>query len=46
MSNEKWYLGKVSRQRAEDLLHASGIDGSFVIRSSESVKGAFALSVL
>ena len=47
MSKEKWFLGKVSRQRAEDVLNASAVDdGSFVIRSSESVSGAYALSVL
>lgn len=45
MSKEKWFLGHVSRQVAEDAITSCGIDGSFVFRSSESVPGAFALSV-
>ena len=46
MSNQKWYLGRASRLQAEDLLYACGVDGSFVIRSSETVLGAYALSLL
>ena len=45
MSKEKWFLGHVSRQVAEDAIISCGKDGSFVIRSSESVVGAYALSV-
>ncbi|XP_076804156.1 phosphatidylinositol 3,4,5-trisphosphate 5-phosphatase 2-like isoform X1 [Clavelina lepadiformis] len=46
MADEKWFLGRVSRQKAEDLINNVGIDGSFVIRSSESIPGAYALSIL
>ena len=45
-SEEVWFLGRVSRTFAEDLLYSAGINGSFVIRSSESVPGAYALTVL
>jgi len=46
MSDEKWFHASISRQKAEELLLNVGIDGSFVVRSSESIPGAFALSVL
>ena len=46
MSEESWFLGRVNRQKAEDILNAAGVNGSFVIRSSESISGAYALSVL
>ena len=46
MSDEKWYHGRTSRQRAEELLLNVGINGSFIIRASESIPGAYALSVL
>ena len=46
MSEEIWFLGRVSRQKAEEILHTAGINGSFVVRSSESISGAYALSVL
>ena len=46
MSDEPWFLGRVNRQKAEDILNAAGINGSFVVRSSESISGAYALSVL
>lgn len=46
MSDEKWFHGHMSRQKAEELLQNAGIDGSFVVRSSESIAGAYALSVL
>nr|XP_039251513.1 phosphatidylinositol 3,4,5-trisphosphate 5-phosphatase 2-like [Styela clava] len=46
MSEEKWYHGRLSRQRAEELVFKAGLDGSFVVRASESIMGAYALSVL
>jgi len=46
MSDEQWYLGRVNRQKAEEILNAAGVNGSFVIRSSESISGAYALSLL
>ena len=46
MSDEVWFLGRVNRQKAEEVLLAAGGNGSFVIRSSESISGAYALSVL
>ena len=39
-----WYHGKISRNRAEYLL-SSGINGSFLIRESESSPGQYSLSV-
>lgn len=45
-SEDVWFLGRVSRAYAEELLHTAGVNGSFVIRSSESVPGAYALTIL
>ena len=39
-----WYHGPISRQKAEFLL-SSGINGSFLVRGSESVKGQRSISL-
>ena len=46
MSDKPWFLGRVNRQNAEDILKAAGTNGSFFVRSSENMSGAYALSVL
>lgn len=40
-----WYLGDVKRVQAEELLRAKP-DGTFLIRDSQTQKGAFACSVV
>lgn len=44
MENQPWYHGPLSRAAAEHRL-TSGIDGSFLVRESESNKGEHSLSV-
>lgn len=39
-----WYHGALSRQRAAELIHG-GIDGTFLVRDSSSLKGDYVLSV-
>lgn len=46
MSGEVWYHGRLSRAKAEELLSRAGIDGSFLVRASESIPGAYAIGVL
>ncbi|XP_041483163.1 phosphatidylinositol 3,4,5-trisphosphate 5-phosphatase 1-like isoform X3 [Lytechinus variegatus] len=41
-----WYHGRISRLETESLLQKTGKDGSFIVRDSENIKGAYVLSVL
>ncbi|XP_061895446.1 phosphatidylinositol 3,4,5-trisphosphate 5-phosphatase 1 isoform X3 [Entelurus aequoreus] len=45
-SGQAWCHGNITRSKTEDLLSKAGRDGSFLIRDSESIQGAFALCVL
>ncbi|XP_071779538.2 phosphatidylinositol 3,4,5-trisphosphate 5-phosphatase 1 [Centroberyx gerrardi] len=45
-SYQPWYHGNITRSKAEDLLSKAARDGSFLLRGSESIQGAYALCVL
>uniref|UniRef100_A0A3Q1IVN3 phosphatidylinositol-3,4,5-trisphosphate 5-phosphatase n=1 Tax=Anabas testudineus TaxID=64144 RepID=A0A3Q1IVN3_ANATE len=46
MATAAWYHRDISRVHAEDLLARAGKDGSYLVRDSESVPGAYALCLL
>ncbi|GFR99928.1 growth factor receptor-bound protein 2 [Elysia marginata] len=46
MCPHSWYVGKVSRSKAEEmLLRAEQPDGAFLVRNSESAPGEFSITV-
>nr|XP_013801758.1 PREDICTED: SH2 domain-containing protein 1A [Apteryx mantelli mantelli] len=40
------YHGNITREAGEKLLLASGVDGSYLLRDSESIPGVYCLCVL
>lgn len=45
-SNRIWYHKHIGRMETEKLLMESRDDGSFLIRDSDTVKGAYVLSTM
>uniref|UniRef100_A0A8C4QDJ3 Growth factor receptor bound protein 2 n=1 Tax=Eptatretus burgeri TaxID=7764 RepID=A0A8C4QDJ3_EPTBU len=45
MMFSRWFRGKISRAKAEELLNRQKFDGAFLVRDSESAPGDFSLSV-
>jgi len=45
-SNRTWYHKQLGRMETEKLLMESREDGSFLIRASDTVKGAYVLSTM
>ncbi|KAK3508948.1 hypothetical protein QTP70_014785, partial [Hemibagrus guttatus] len=46
MEELEMYHGAISKEQAERILGATGQDGSFLIRDSESVPGTYCICVL
>uniref|UniRef100_A0A5F8H2J5 SH2 domain containing 1A n=1 Tax=Monodelphis domestica TaxID=13616 RepID=A0A5F8H2J5_MONDO len=46
MDSVSVYHGNISRETGEKLLLATGLDGSYLLRDSESVPGVYCLCVL
>jgi len=45
-SNWPWYHQNLSRMEGERLLVETSQDGAFLVRSSDTVKGAYVLSLM
>ncbi|EDR48627.1 uncharacterized protein MONBRDRAFT_44220 [Monosiga brevicollis MX1] len=45
IESEDWYHGRIKRAEAEKVLMLTGVEGSFLIRESESKPGQYALSI-
>ena len=46
MKDHRWWHGRITRMKAEELLTKHPYDGTFLIRESESTPGNFSLSVM
>ena len=46
MSSKLWFHKNTTRAEGEELLIKASIDGSFLVRPSGSIPGAFAISLL
>ncbi|XP_078275351.1 protein-tyrosine kinase 6-like [Rhinoraja longicauda] len=46
VDTEPWFVGKLSRSKAEDLLCTQAVNGAFIIRESDNLENGYALSVL